>query len=103
MKYITPARDPQNTPVCVPLYNKNNQITNQQLKELGNSILSLLDNRTEYTDIEGTTVKMVVNINGREFVDIVTPYGLTQNGVVVKIGEQFVTVHKSVVKFYLND
>ena len=70
---------------------------------MGSSILSLLDNRTQYTDIEGTTVRMVVNINGREFVDVVTPYGLTQNGVVVKIADQFVTVHKSVVKFYLND
>lgn len=103
MKYVVPARDPQNSPVCVPLYNRNNQITNEQKKELTGSILSLLDNRTQFTDIEGATVRMVVSINGQSFEDVVTPYGMTQNGIVVKIGEQYITVNKSVVKFYLND
>lgn len=103
MKYVTPARDPQNTPVCIPVYNKNNQITNEQKREAGSSILSLLDNKPQYTDVEGTTLKMVVTINDRTFEDVVTPYGLTQSGIVVKIGEQYISVYKGCAKFYLND
>lgn len=103
MKYVSPARDPQNTPVCVPVFDNNNRITNEQKKEVGTSVLSLLDNKTEYTDVEGTTLKMVVTINDKTFTDVVVPYGTTQNGIVVKIGEQYVSVYKGCVKFYLND
>lgn len=101
MKYVTPARNPECTPVYMPVYNEQDEVTNIAKREKTNSILGLIETKPTYTDIQGSTLKMVLNIHDEIYTDIVEVYGTTQSNIVVKIGEQFVSVYKSVAKFYL--
>ena len=100
MKYVAPARNPENTPVYIPLYNSDEKIVNVAPKTKSTSVLSLLETAPTYIDIEGRTVLMKVTIGDEVFEDTVEIYGTTSTGVVVKIGERFITVLKSAVKFY---
>lgn len=108
---ITIARGVNNTPCKIPLYNAPDntpfseidkcEIVNRVASSAGkaSSILSRLPEVQGYTDIEGTTVKMVTCIGGEQMEDIVTMVGEKQYSYVVRIEGKEYAIRKSIARF----
>lgn len=108
---ITYARGNNSTECKIPLYDapkgtpfseiSNCPVANECKIANGDSesILSVLAPRDGYTDIEGTTVRMVTSIGGKQYEDVVTLVGIKQSSFVVRIGDKDYAVRKSIAKF----
>lgn len=108
---ITPARGNNHTPCEVPLYDApkgtpfseitNCPVLNSKSVKVGNegSILAHLPAQQGYTDIEGTTVRMVCQLGGQMTEDIVTLIGVKQSSYVVEIAGNEYAIRKSIARF----
>lgn len=108
---ITQARGNNSTPCEVPLYDApkgtpfseiaNCPIVNSRMNRPGmeNSILSHLPSQQGFTDIEGTTVRMVCQIGGNITEDVVKLVGVKQSSYVVEIDGIEYAIRKAIARF----
>ena len=95
---ITIARGINSTPCKIPLYNAPEGTPFSEIDkcEIVNRVSS---SAGKFTDIEGTTVKMVTCIGGEQMEDIVTMVGEKQYSYIVRIEGKEYAIRKSIARF----
>lgn len=106
MKYVQTARSSEHGTAKIPLYDENDNVINKVSIVDSGSFLKFLDNSktTDYSDISGTTVKMVISIDKDGIVDTTTDtveiLRTQGNYVIVLKDDSAYSIYSGVAKFY---
>ena len=106
MKYVQSARSAEHGDARIPLYDENDKVINKISIVDSGSFLKFLDNSktTDYSNVSGVTVKMVITIEKDGVVDTTTDTVeilRTQGNyvIVLKDGNAY-SIYNGVAKFY---
>lgn len=110
---ITKARGQNASPVEVPLYKAPRGTAFSEIATMPiantkkeacdkTSILSLMV-EDGFTDLQGTTVRMVSKAGGQQYEDVVEIVGMKQASYIVRIDGVDYAVRKAIVRFCVND